>query len=423
MTNGITIEGETSEDTVGRENEAHEIFEGTLESNWKGTEIIHVQGEGYKIIIDMGSYTYALDLPDDYTLEDISNFESDSTDETRKIAEAGVESFTLEEFNSGFLRDDTLINVPASILSLEGDMYEIAQNWLVAVENNRSRITSRLLSDDEYMALLNAEYIATDGDMKKAVENFALTDTYGNILNRLGVSQAQVDAERKEYIDKIGFSRDINDWKTLFTRTALTEYGGDLPVEVIDYLAENTARGRFTQSQAIDQVNALFDSYSGIKLDTGVLGALSGQTITQTTGMEAEVDELLDKYIPKHLHGSYDKPEEAGKVRNIANYRATFINKLKKTRAEFYPMYDMDTSWASIVASKKENAYATMGVHLKDSDPLLDQIIKLNDYSKESKLMRKAGLERNYGKVKADLNNAMVNTFGSGIVTSEGFVG
>ena len=122
MTNGITIEGETSEETVGRENEAHEIFEGTLESNWKGTEIIHVQGEGYKIIIDMGSYTYALDLPDDYTLEDISNFESDSTDETRKIAEAGVESFTLEEFNSGFLRDDTLINVPASILCLEGDM-------------------------------------------------------------------------------------------------------------------------------------------------------------------------------------------------------------------------------------------------------------------------------------------------------------
>ena len=42
MTNGITIEGETSEDAVGRENEAHEIFEGTLESNWKGTEKIYL---------------------------------------------------------------------------------------------------------------------------------------------------------------------------------------------------------------------------------------------------------------------------------------------------------------------------------------------------------------------------------------------
>jgi len=38
-------------------------FQGGIKSDWQGTQIIYVEGEGYKIIIDLGSYSYALDLP------------------------------------------------------------------------------------------------------------------------------------------------------------------------------------------------------------------------------------------------------------------------------------------------------------------------------------------------------------------------
>ena len=44
-----------------------------FEGDYEGQEIIYVTGEGYKLAIDMGSYTYVLDLPDDYLLSDISN--------------------------------------------------------------------------------------------------------------------------------------------------------------------------------------------------------------------------------------------------------------------------------------------------------------------------------------------------------------
>jgi hypothetical protein len=55
-------------------------FSGGLKSDWKGTEIIYVEGEGYKIIIDLGNYSYALDLPDDLTLKDISNYYDNRTE-------------------------------------------------------------------------------------------------------------------------------------------------------------------------------------------------------------------------------------------------------------------------------------------------------------------------------------------------------
>ena len=86
-------------------------------------------------------------------------------------------------------------------------------------------------------------------------------------------------------------------------------------------------------------------------------------------------------------------------------------------------MYDRNLDWASIVASKKSNAATIMGVNLSDDDVLLNELIVLNDFGKEQELMRKVGLERGYQKVKNDLTNAMVDTLGSGVVTSRSFVG
>jgi hypothetical protein len=51
------------------------------------------------------------------------------------------------------------------------------------------------------------------------------------------------------------------------------------------------------------------------------------------------------------------------------------------------------------------------------------QLITTNDYGKEQELMRSAGLERGYQKVKNDLTKAMIGSFGSGVVESRSFVG
>ena len=419
MTNGLTIEGKPVE---GYESLPPQSFSGNIASNWKGTEILYVQGEGYKIIIDMGTYTYALDLPNDYTLEDISNFSSETaTTEEAKAGEAGVQVVSLDSFNSGFLNSDTLINVPAGILSLEGDIYEIASNFLEAVDTNRNRVTSTLLNDEEYVSLLNAEYIASNGDMNVAIANLAKTDAYGSILGRLGVSQAQIDGERKEFTDPEGFRKLKETYTDLFNVTAANTWGGELPSHVTEYLAEMTAKGIYTQSDALAQIGRIFDPASGVKLDAGVLGILEGETIKQTTNKEQDVIDLLKTYLPAHLHATINVAEEAGKLRNINNYKNTLTEKLKKIRFEFYDGYDPDVAWNTIVAAKKETAYNSLGVQLLDDDALLMDLITLNDYGKEQELLRKTGLERGYTKTKNDLTKAMISTFGSGMVRDQQF--
>jgi hypothetical protein len=128
-------------------------------------------------------------------------------------------------------------------------------------------------------------------------------------------------------------------------------------------------------------------------------------------------------YLPKHLQGEFTVSEIAGEMRNNSLYKDIFINKLKDTRFQFYEQYDRDIAWQTIVNAKKENASAIMGVNLKDNDPLLDQLITTNDYAKETELMRQVGLDRGYQKVKNDLTNAMMDTFGNGVVTSRSYVG
>jgi len=408
---------------------APDVFGGSLKSDWQGTQIIYVAGEGYKIIIDLGSYSYALDVPDNITLKDISNYYDNRPDpkitdreEIAARAELSIPEYSVDDFNSGFLNGDTLVSVPAGIFDLEGDAFEIANNFLDAAERNRATVTSTLLNDDEYMNNLASYYIASDGNMQVAINNFAKTDLYGQILDRLNVTQAQLDQERLEFTDPEQFAKNLTTYTDLYNRTALKVYGSELPSDVVNYLADQTRRGYFTQNEALLQMSGIFDPYANVTLDSGLLNVLEGKTVATTTQGESEVQALLDKYLPAELH-NYNVAEIAGKIRNNALYKDKFINELKDKRYSAYGMYDRNLDWASIVASKKANAANVMGVQLKDDDTLLRQMIQLNDYGKEQELMRTMGLERGYTKVKNDLTKAMMATFGSGVVSSRSYVG
>ena len=408
---------------------APDVFGGSLKSDWQGTQIIYVAGEGYKIILDLGSYSYALDVPDYITLKDISNYYDNRPDpkltDREEIAareELGIPEYSVDDFDSGFLNDDTLVSVPVGIFEIEGDAFEIANNFLDAVEANRNTVTSTLLNDDEYMNNLASYYIASDGDMQVAINNFAKTDLYGQILDRLNVTQAQINQERLEFTDPEQFKKNLTTYTDLYNRTALKVYGSELPSDVVNYLADQTRRGYFTQNEALLQMSGIFDPYANVTLDSGLLNVLEGKTVATTTQGENEVQALLDKYLPAELH-NYNIAEIAGKIRNNALYKDKFINELKDKRYSAYGMYDRNLDWASIVASKKANALNVMGVQLKDDDSLLRQMIQLNDYGKEQELMRTIGLERGYKKVKSDLTKAMMATFGSGVISSRSYVG
>ena len=422
--------GELTVDTV---EEAKTGFDySNFAGDYEGQEIIYVTGEGYKLAMDMGNYTYILDLPDTFLLGDISNSpkrdkgKHDDEAEAKARAAAGIRpDISQEDFNKGFLDSDVLVSVPVGALDLpEGaDAVEIAQNFAESVKRNRKRITSRLLSNDEYVSLLTAELIGTGGDMKAAIANVEETDAYGDILSSLGVTQNQITSERMEYTDPVQYQKNYNSYYNLFTKTAAKSYGSELPESVIDYLATQTNKGYFSQAEALEQMNGIFDPSANIVLDNGVLNALEGISVATTKVGESDVQDLLDQYLPEHLHATYNVSEEAGKIRNNAGARESLINKLKKTRYQFYDMYDEDISWQQIVASKQQMAKSILGQDLKSNDPLLDEIIKMNDSGKELERLRNYGLKTGNQKVKNDLAGAMMDTFGKGIVASRSYVG
>ena len=306
--------------------------------DYAGMEIIYVTGEGYKLAMDMGNYTYILDLPDTFLLGDISNSpkrdkgKHDDDAEAKARAAAGIRpDISQEDFNKGFLDSDVLVSVPVGVLDLpEGaDAVEIAQNFAESVKRNRKKL---LLGCYLMMniSLLTAELIATGGNMKDAIANVEETDAYGDIL-RIRCNTESNCSERMEYTDPVQYQKNYNSYYNLFTKTAAKSYGSELPESVIDYLATQTNKGYFSQAEALEQMNGIFDPSANIVLDNGVLNALEGISVATTKVGESDVQDLLDQYLPEHLHATYNVSEEAGKIRNNAGARESLINKLKKT--------------------------------------------------------------------------------------------
>ena len=397
----------------------------TFQGDYEGYEIIYVTGEGYKLAVDLGEMVYIIDLPDDYVLSDISNTPNRGEDAKHTDAEEaearennGIRpDLSLDNFNSGF-GEGTVVSVPIEIVDMpEGsDAAGIARNFVESINRSRNRITSTLLNDDRYVGLLTAELIANGGDMATALTNVVTLDAYGDILRDLGYTQSMIDSERLEFTDSLQFDKNYQNYYDLFKRTALTSYGQEIPETVLNYLATQTNRGWFSPEEAITQINGIYDSYANITLDTGVINALEGITIESTKTGEEDVQDLLDKWLPEHLHSYFDKAEEAGKIRNNSLARGDLINRLQKHRFKFYDMYDEDIAWSTIVGAKTQSAKNILGVDLSSDDAVLDTIIKMNDKGQEEEYLRKTGVERGYKKTKQDLTLSMMSAFGSNIV-------
>ena len=404
----------------------------TFQGDYEGYEIIYVTGEGYKLAVDLGEMVYIIDLPDDYVLSDISNTPNRGEDAKHTDAEEaearennGIRpDLSLDNFNSGF-GEGTVVSVPIEIVDMpEGsDAAGIARNFVESINRSRNRITSTLLNDDRYVGLLTAELIANGGDMATALTNVVTLDAYGDILRDLGYTQSMIDSERLEFTDSLQFDKTYQNYYDLFKRTALTSYGQEIPETVLNYLATQTNRGWFSPEEAITQINGIYDSYANITLDTGVINALEGITIESTKTGEEDVQDLLDKWLPEHLHSYFDKAEEAGKIRNNSLARGDLINRLQKHRFKFYDMYDEDIAWSTIVGAKTQSAKNILGVDLSSDDAVLDTIIKMNDKGQEEEYLRKTGVERGYKKTKQDLTLSMMSAFGSNIVRGQSFRG
>ena len=403
-----------------------------IKSDWKGTEIIYVEGVGYKILIDMGEFQYVLDTPEDITLSDLSDY-SDMRDNPKATDEIEVMArlqylgpgsvMSEDKFKKGYYKNDILVSVPMDVFVIGGNAYETAKNFLEQIEIAQEETVNKLYHDPEYIRELGGYYVSNGGDLEKAIVAYESTAEYGAVLERLGLTQDQVDKFNMVDTNPVQYRKNYQLYFESFKRTAKKMYGDVLPDSVLGFLADKTRSGYFTEKEATDQIQGIFDPYSGITVHKGITALLDGEDIQYTTTMESEAQTLLDTYLPSHLQGEYDVRYIAGQMRNDSTFQNRFIEELKDKRYSSYDMYDRNINWASIIANKQTLANNILGMQLESDDPLLDEIVKLNDYSKETERLREYGLETGNNKVRTDIANAMFRTFGQGIASSRSYAG
>jgi hypothetical protein len=311
-------------------------------------QIMYIKDTGeYKIIVDTGNIIYVFDTPADATLEQLTDYKSTGDLEKDAIAKAGIYTTTSKEFNSGFFKNDKLVSVPLAVNQITQSVADDAQDVLKNFFDTQKTISetygqsNQLWTDDEYLsqiAILSARF---DGDLEAAQDAFEKTPAYGSILQRLGLSQARLNAEKMLKTDPIGF-QNVRNENINYLNGIVSASGGDIPDTAVFYLGDLVAKGLMSLEEAKRQISGATDMYSPYRerLDAGFKNALGGGNVKVTTAGEDTVQNLLDRYLPKNLHGSINIAEEAGNIRSNPNYQQSFINKLKKQRYAIYNMYD-----------------------------------------------------------------------------------
>ena len=396
----------------------------------KSAQIMYITDtKEYKIIVDVGSTIYVFDTPSDATLSDLTDYVETGDAEKDAIAKAGIYTTDSKTFNAGFYKNDRLVSVPLAVgqitPAIADDAADILGDFFTSTQNlvETYGAATTLWTDDEYLSQIAAISATLDGDVDEAVKQFKGTPAYGDILSRLELSQEMLDAQELERTNPLGFQNTKNENKSYLT-TIVEASGGSIPEAAIDWLADSVAKGAMSLSEANRQIAGATDPYSlnAQNLNATFKTILEGGEVSVTSAKEKTVQDLLDQYLPSYLHDTVNIAAEAGKIRADEDYADVFASKLKKQRYSLYNMYDEDVDWNFIVTSKKQVAKNVLGIELKEDDPVLDSIIRMNDTSKEQEYLREIGLERGYQKTKDDLTRAMMSTFGSGVVSSTAYV-
>lgn len=401
---------------------------------------------------------FVYDIPEEYNLSDITDWEGpqDITDrafegvgKSSEQMEAEVRNSlspiiiaTRDDFDAGFYNDDRLVTVAATVSQIDeliaGNAEDIAAGFFNARTNMNSQDLHyhRLLQNDHYVAevvAIQMLYGGTDTmDFATAEGIFRENSTRYNdiILEEFGDdahrAEAIMSSEKLKKVNRSLYDAELTDKKANLIDLA-KENGVDIPNVAVDYIADMWRKGLWSDNEVTSQFASVTDSYFEGDMDEGLNKAIAGADYQKITRGEDEIQSLLDTYLPSSMHASFDMKTEAGKYRNQKGYRQKLIGKLKELRTSEYDMYDGDIAWSTIVAGKRRLAENILGVQLNEGsaeqeiDPVLDHIIRLNDNGEAQGYLRNVGLERGYAKTEGDLMKSMMGSFGGGVVSSQAY--
>ena len=318
-------------------------------------------------------------------------------------SEADVQSFFGPD--QPIVYNQTLASMPPDVMNF-GTTDELANmsddpitTWSNTLETESQ--TQPWLLDPDYqkltlMAVLEGR-APSEGELKK-------TKWY----------EGHTDDQRKWMItfhgDPMTAQKQIDD-ERISTAQLLQQYGvNNASAEVVNYIADKRAMGEWSQTYYANQLKGLSDPSSGITLDVG-LQTLAGDTTLDTTqGGEAKVKDLVKMWLGSNL-GDWDDETIsywAGQLRNDPDAELALVEQLKDQKQAIYQGYDRESTYGTISQPWKQYISNAWGEQVQDSDPVLDNVIQMNNAGDAGQYLTEEGLKRDndmvVNRVQGDLN-------------------
>lgn len=392
-----------------------------------GSQIIFIDGKPY-LGFDTGDTLYVVECPPNWTLKELT----DATEEELN----NYENFYASLRESGDMLDITSDQFYGKVA------YE---DRIVMIPNSLANLTTTYESVDDMTAMINSlQNLGTKADhwknenywnsledwvVENGIENldnyWESTDHYQAIEN-LGLTVEQYNARTKKARNYNGWLEDVQNYEADL-KDELLAIGGEVSDRVITYIAEQWASG-WSESKSKRQLKKLVDSsYTlGGPIDAGLAEFAQDETIKGTTLGTQDVQELMDTWLAPNLHTEINIATEASNLRNIPGYRQKLIESLKAKNKTVYGMYGDDVEMGFLVNSKIKTFENLTGILLNSKDAkdyaIIDQMLRMNDYAKETELARKIGYERGSQLVQNSIVDALGQTFGKGIIPAQQFV-
>lgn len=200
---------------------------------------------------------------------------------------------------------------------------------------------------------------------------------------------------------------------TIDTRSVLEQFGSaSPPPDITRWLAQKVISGEWSQEKYLQQVKALADPYSGIRLDPSLARVVGGRQLDTATRERENVRSLVQQYLGP-VHGAWSDSQLAswaGRFRNDPDARDELVQMLRQQRLALFPEYENpNLTYEDIAGPWRGVVQQVWGQQADETDPLFSQLVRINDLNEATKLLRQEGLARDIGAVKDDL----ISTIGS----------
>lgn len=179
--------------------------------------------------------------------------------------------------------------------------------------------------------------------------------------------------------------------------------------QLINAISQNYITGDWSQTYTMNQIKAITDPYSGVRVDSILAPFMKGRD--STSEGERQVADMVNEWLgPKFGNWDQDRIAKwAGKLRNNPDAEDELIGVLQKQRLAMFPEYtDPNTTYDMIAQPWRGVWQDVLGEVADETKGLFAQIVKGNDVEAAEKRLRQYGI--NTG------NKTVVRNFAEGLL-------